>query len=52
MKLNRELQTSVRKIGREMNISKDKAHQIMHDIIGYKPYMIHCTHQSYDEFTC
>ena len=47
--LNREPQTSVRKIGREMNISKDKAHRIMRDIIGFKSYMMHCTQQLYDE---
>ncbi|CAM2708581.1 unnamed protein product [Rotaria socialis] len=46
---SKEPQTSVRKIGRELNISKDKTHRIMHDIIGLKPYMMHCTQQLYDE---
>ena len=46
--LNRELQTSVRKISREMNISKDRAHRI----IGFKPYTMHCTQQFYDGFMC
>ena len=47
--LNKELQTSVRKIGREMNISKDKAHGIMRDIIRLKSYTMHCTQQLYEE---
>jgi transposase len=38
--LNREPQTSLRKIAREMNISKDKTHRIIRDIIGFKPYMM------------
>ena len=38
--LNREPQTSLRKIAREMNISKDKTHRIMPEIIGFKPYMM------------
>ena len=49
MKSNRESQTRVRKITREMNISKDKVHRIMRDIIGFKPYMMHFIQQSYDE---
>ena len=32
-----------------MNISKDKAHRIIRDIIGFKPYMMYCTQQLYDE---
>ena len=51
MKLNRKSQTIVRKTGREMNISKDKAHRLMHDIIGFKPHIMHCTQQFYDGFT-
>ena len=47
--LTRESQISVRKIGREMNISKDKVHRIMRDIIGFKSHMMHCTQQLYDE---
>ena len=47
--LNREPQTSVRKIDRQMHISKDKARRIMRDIIGFKPYLMHCTQQFYDE---
>jgi len=47
--LNREPQTSLRKIAREMNISKDKTHRIIRDIIGFKPYMMKCTQELYDE---
>ena len=51
MKLNCKPQTSVRKIGREMNISKDKAHRIMLSIIGFKPYVMYCTRKFYNEDT-
>ena len=47
--LNKEQQTSVRKIDREMNISMDKAHRIMCDIIGFKLYMMHYTQKLHDE---
>ena len=47
--LNREPQTSVRKIDRAVNISKDRAHHNTHNTIGFKPYMMHCTQQLYDE---
>lgn len=32
-----------------MNISKDKTHRIIRDIIGFKPYMMKCTQELYDE---
>ena len=47
--MNREQQTSIRKLGRKKNISKDKAHRIMRDIIRLESYMMHCTQQLYDE---
>ena len=37
---------------KEMNISKDKVHLLMRDIIRFKPYMMYCTQRLYDEFTC
>ena len=39
---------SVRNIARETNISKSQAHRIMRDIIGLKPYMMHCTQRLCD----
>lgn len=40
---------SGRNIARETNISKSQAQRIMRDVIGLKPYMMHCTQQLYDE---
>ena len=40
---------SVRNIARVTDISKSQAHRIMRNIIGLKPYMMHCTQQLYDE---
>ena len=45
--LNRKQQTNGRKIDREMNISMDKVHRIMRDIIRFKSYMMHSTQQLY-----
>lgn len=40
---------SVKYIARVTNIFKSQAHRTMCDIIGLKPYMMHCTQQLYDE---
>ena len=37
--LNEEPMNSVRNVARAANVSKYQAHQIMRDILGYKPYM-------------
>ncbi|CAF1240464.1 unnamed protein product [Didymodactylos carnosus] len=47
--LDDEPMNSVRTVAREANISKYQTHQIMRDIIGYKPYMMHSVQQLYDD---
>ncbi|CAF0957579.1 unnamed protein product [Didymodactylos carnosus] len=47
--LDDEPMNSVRTVTREANISKYQTHQIMRDIIGYKPYIMHSVQQLYDE---
>ena len=42
---------SVRSISQEANISKNQAHRIMCDIIGFQSDMMHCTQQLYEEDT-
>ena len=43
------LVNSVRNMTRQANISKNQAHQFMRDIVGFKPCILHCTQQLYDE---
>lgn len=47
--LDSEPVNSIRNVAREANISRYQAHRIMRDIIGYKPYIMHCVQQLYDE---
>ena len=47
--LSMQAVNSVRNVAQETNISKSQAHRIMRDIIGFKPYMMHCTQQLYNE---
>ena len=47
--LDTEPVNSVRSVAREANISRYLGHQVMRDLIGYKPYMMHSVQQRYDE---
>ena len=47
--LDNEPVNSVRSVAREANVSRCQAHQIMRDLIGYKPYKMYSAQQLYGE---
>ena len=47
--LDTEPVNSIRSVTREANFSRYLGHQVMWDLIGYKPYMMHSVQQRYDE---